>query len=350
MFKDYIKNFINSRTYVFRDNKLTHLKTGNAAEQVKQVALVLVGSQYIVEINSFFKVKKYKELTEAAKYFAEQNKPFNDYQYWLVTNKVNNGYFVTFCFIQNGIVNTLRDSMKSGGLVLPERVIAANFIKEKQVLDVEGETFIWDVNYALRYAQYNNPLINIACADYEQVTLSKNTFNQTLLMHLDWRKFAPYLNKFKFSERNKPKITVGNLLNVTAAVTLYLMVSSAYLYLVDAKVSREFEKNKELITSVKKQRGELKELENKVSLLSAPFKDYREKYKAFSALPLSTDYELTSIVINNDDIGIRGSAKSATELFQALAEHEQLKNVEYRTPVRRIGEQDLFSISFNVVN
>ena len=111
----------------------------------------------------------------------------------------------------------------------------------------------------------------------------------------------------------------------------------------------DYAKNKELLTSVKSKRNELELLESKVESLNAPFKSYIAKHEAFAQLPKSSvGYELTSILINTNGVTIGGSALNATALFEALSQNQYITDVEHRRPVRRIGEQDLFSISFKL--
>lgn len=346
--RKYLSKIIASRVSLYRDDAIHSNDAEDAKNSLKKFSVLLISSQYLIEVRHFFKITKRTELKDAAKIYAQNNAPFTSFEYWLDFKKAADGYFVNIYYITKSKYEDLSVLLENGGILLPEAIVAKGIIKSNTKLLLESGSYDIDLSDNLFY-QASSSVLDDLLHEKTQIKFDNVSFAEKLRENFKLNHLLNSLDKVFLTKKNAPAFSIGNGFALFGVLTVYLGLSSAYLYLENQNVVKRFEENKSNLRSVSNARAELEQLQQFAVALNEPFKTYSSKTQLLEALSAEgVHFELTSLVVNGTDTSIRGESLSATKLFKELSSNPHFSSVRYKTPVRQIGAKDIFSIGLEV--
>lgn len=346
--RKYLSKIIVSRVCLYRDDAIHSNDAEDAKNSLKKFSVLLISSQYLIEVRHFFKITKRTELKEAAKIYAQNNAPFASFEYWLDYKKAEGGYFVNIYYIAKSKYEELSALLEGGGVLLPEATVTKELITPNTKLLLESGSYDIDLSDNLFY-QAGNSVLDELLNEKAQIKFDNILFAEKLRDNFKFSHVLNSLDKIFLTKKNTPAFSIGNALALFGVLATYLALSSGYLYLENQNVVQRFEENKSNLQNVSRTRAELEQLQQFAVALNEPFKTYSSKTQLLEALSAEgVHFELTSLVVNGSDTSIRGESLSATKLFKELSSNPYFSSVRYKTPVRQIGAKDIFSIGLEV--
>lgn len=346
LIKKFVKSNLSNRVVLYRDEKLYTYEGESELKILNQFSILLVSNQYLIEVKKFFNLTKSSELKTAANIFAEQKKPGTKFNFFISQRKTQNGCFITVSYIESSLFEKLQLTIQKGGLILPEAHFVSA-IQNDNIIQLQTGQYVKDVNYG---AVFNfGKTLNIFSFENQAVEISNRDFYKQLTRKIEAKDLYQFINNIKFAKTKSIRLTFGNIAVFLTSLFCYFALSSLYLNYRHATTQNTLEENKKLIASFKAQEKKITELVEQKTQLEQPFLAQKKVYKFLSVLNgMNGNFVLENVVIRNSLATIKGSAEDANVLFKYLSEHPEITGVSYKSPVKRRGELDRFTIEYGL--
>lgn len=318
--------------------------------ELKSAPLIIISATHVLERKTFFKVTKKKDLHLAVEIFEKKSSPFKEYYSWFDCFKATGGYFVVVYYVKKALYQELKYHQSKGGLILPEQALVRKQPSKFISTITDHGSYVTDPNYQV---QFTLPKSDLLLKLVEQQGLSQDLtkFVTLLFQSLNVKQLLPYWKSLHRGEKAEFNLTIGHLVSVFTLPIVYLLLTSAWLYMEHGKTLKAFEENKEKISEYKKLERNFEGVQNELSRLKTPFQNYQYAYSAFGVMnSMDLSVNIQSFSINSTEITINGTTDDASLVFKKLSENDHLKDLRYVRPVTKSGKRDSFTIGFKLEN
>lgn len=245
---------------------------------------------------------------------------------------------------------------------LPETLLLSKTGLSTSIVQVQRQHLFWVAQLdGAVYSSNKTPIISkpelfaqSVGRRYEKellVSIEPNDYASTLLNNVLKLGFNDIKNFVKFSKESLRSAGASAIASSIAALSLYLLASSAFVYFQHNAVVKKFAEiepqvAKSLSEQIAVDNHQLKYIEYKpvvleqssVSLMWAVIADLKDSV------------EINNLRQVNGKIEVRGTAEKATDVLALVASHKYVQNAKFERPTRKSKNKEMFVISFQIDN
>lgn len=249
-----------------------------------------------------------------------------------------------------------------GGLTLPESLLLAMTINEKEIVEYSGKqnAFLCRFNQAV-YSSIKSSLISNSYFFAQSVGISENDSEQIITSNAFAEKLVQGIAKLpinlltsffaKVSDSTKSLIALKVFVPIVSVFSLYLVLSSAYLVINNISLKSELDSRKEVINSALDQ-------QQKYDQNSRRYQQLQKFYQSQSLLSpfwlvitdITPNSELTNLRLINDRFVMRGKAEKATTILEQVNNLAYVADAKFDFPTRQVRGKESFVISFTLTD
>ncbi|GAB0111511.1 hypothetical protein [Pseudoalteromonas distincta] len=248
-------------------------------------------------------------------------------------------------------------------LYIPETLIIEHQCDENQVLEInetENSSYYFCNDKSNAFLAQKSLLMNtperFAISTGVQPSQSKLlTFEKKLnliisglskLKPKQWLAFLP-----KNEQINWWPIVIKSVLPATTLVLIYIVLSSAYLFTINAHYNNTLNEQSENVNDLLNLQQSVDEKQTTYIQLQQFLADKNSYLPLWLELsPLFEHVNISNIRVDNGRVQIRGSAKQATSIMEILTKSPNVITAKFDSPVSQSRRSEQFIISFTLTN